>query len=288
MKAEISHNGKITCFSTSANGTLLVTGSADLSLKLWQINTGFLMQVLVGHEEVVMCCAIANNESIIISGAKDSQIIIWEASTGNALLSLKTESPVTTLVINADTTVVISANSTGWIEAYDIEDGTLLSCFNAHSTAKKLITSTDCSRILLQLTDCSQLPILCLHNVPASKLSGLSEHRKPNDYTAQKAPKQSSMNDGKNSSRVSTSMGKKNRPLSKTTDYSSPYRRATMQTVGKELAPLQSILKSKKSLSTTPSVTLTTPSKSSLTKPINNSRSSSTYCPTKSNFCTVQ
>ncbi|OZC10459.1 WD domain, G-beta repeat protein [Onchocerca flexuosa] len=332
MKAEICHNEKITCFNSSANGTLLVTGSADLSLKLWQINTGFLMQVLVGHEEVVMCCAIANNESIIISGAKDSQIIIWETSTGNALLSLKTESPVTALVINADTTVVISvahgyasifiiyhprvthtvpiyqcdffisslrlfklghdadilANSTGWIEAYNIEDGTLLSCFNAHSTAKKLIASTDCSRILLQLTDCSQLPILCLHNVPGSKLAGSSEYLKPNDYINQKASKQSNMSDGKNSSRVSTSKGKKNRPLSKTTDYSSPYRRATMQTVGKESAPLQSILKSKKSLSATPSVTVTTPSKSSSTKPINNSQSSSSYCPTKSNFCTVQ
>ncbi|MCP9266195.1 WD domain, G-beta repeat protein [Dirofilaria immitis] len=208
MKAEVCHNEEITCFNTSANGTLLVTGSADLSLKLWQINTGFLMQVLVGHEETIVCCAIADNESKIISGAKDSQIIVWATSTGNALLSLKTESPVTALVINADTTVILSANLTGWIEAYNIENGTLLSCYNAHSTAKKLIASMDCSRILLQLTDCSQLPILCLHNTPASDLVGSIEHKKSSDSIA-RIPKQGSMSDDKDSSMMSTPMRKK-------------------------------------------------------------------------------
>lgn len=49
MKAEIYHNEEITCFNTSPKGTLLITGSADLSLKLWQINTGFLMQVKDNH-----------------------------------------------------------------------------------------------------------------------------------------------------------------------------------------------------------------------------------------------
>ncbi|KAM3726635.1 Protein qui-1 [Dirofilaria immitis] len=284
MKAEVCHNEEITCFNTSANGTLLVTGSADLSLKLWQINTGFLMQVLVGHEETIVCCAIADNESKIISGAKDSQIIVWATSTGNALLSLKTESPVTALVINADTTVILSANLTGWIEAYNIENGTLLSCYNAHSTAKKLIASMDCSRILLQLTDCSQLPILCLHNTPASDLVGSIEHKKSSDSIA-RIPKQGSMSDDKDSSMMSTPMRKKNRSLSRTTDHSTPYRRSTMQAVGKEPAPLQSILKSTKSYTGTPAVTVTTTSKSSVT-PINNQ--SSTYCPIKSNLCILQ
>lgn len=67
-----------------------------------------MLQVLVGHEETVMCCAIANDENIIISGGKDSQIIVWATSTGNALFSIKTESPVTALVINADASVIIS------------------------------------------------------------------------------------------------------------------------------------------------------------------------------------
>ncbi|KAL3981510.1 WD domain G-beta repeat family protein [Acanthocheilonema viteae] len=282
MKAEICHNEEITCFNTSSKGTLLVTGSADLSLKLWQVDTGFLMQVLVGHEETVICCAIANDESIIISGAKDSQIIVWATSTGNALFSMKTESPVLALVINADTTVILSANSTGWIEAYSIEDGRLLSCFNAHSVAKKLVASMDCNRILLQLTDCSRLPILCLHNTPPNKLFGSREYKKSIDYS-QRESKQSIKSDGRNSPRIGTTMETKNRTLSRANDYNSPYRKSTLQSGGKESAPLHSILKSSKSL-----VPNSPAAKVSFSKPMTNQSSSSMYCPTKSNLCTVQ
>ncbi|KAK6109718.1 WD domain G-beta repeat family protein [Brugia pahangi] len=289
MKAEICHNEEITCLNTSSKGTLLVTGSADLSLKLWQINTGFLMQVLVGHEETVMCCVVADDENIIISGAKDSQIIIWATSTGNALISLKTESPVTALAINADATVILSANSTGWIEAYSVKDGTLLSSFNAHSTAKKLASSMDCHRILLQLTNCSQLPILCLHNIPASKLIGSGMNRKSSDYTHRKSKPSisfGSKNNDKNPSRLSTAMERRNRTLSKATDY----HKSVMQTDGKESsAPLHSILKTSKSLVPHSSVAVTSTSKPSFSKSVTSKTSnSSMHCPTKSNLCTVQ
>uniref|UniRef100_A0A0R3S3R5 WD_REPEATS_REGION domain-containing protein n=1 Tax=Elaeophora elaphi TaxID=1147741 RepID=A0A0R3S3R5_9BILA len=249
MKAEICHNEEITCFNVSSKGTLLVTGSADLSLKLWQISTGFLMQVLVGHEETIMCCAIANDENMIISGAKDSQIIVWATSTGNALLSMKTESPVIALIINADTTLdndaYVLANSTGLIQAHSIKDGTLLSCFNAHSTAKKLVASMDCNRILLQLTDCSRLPILCLHNTPANKLLGSIEYVKSTDYT-RKGLKSNIRSSAKHSTKTKTTMENKNR--ARIVDYSSSCRKSTMQAGGREQAPLHSILKSSKSM----------------------------------------
>lgn len=65
-------------------------------------------QVLVGHEEIVTCCVVADDESMVISGSKDSQIIIWNISTGNAIISLKTNSPVSALTITADAAVIIS------------------------------------------------------------------------------------------------------------------------------------------------------------------------------------
>lgn len=44
-KTKIYHNEEITCFNTTTNFSLLVTGSVDQSLKIWQIDTGFLIQV---------------------------------------------------------------------------------------------------------------------------------------------------------------------------------------------------------------------------------------------------
>ncbi|CAG9533394.1 unnamed protein product [Cercopithifilaria johnstoni] len=283
MKAEISHDEKITCFNISSKGTLLVTGSTDLSLKLWEINSGFLMQVLLAHEEAVTCCAIANDESVIVSGAKDSQIIVWSTTTGNALFTLKTESPVTALAINNDTNVILSANSTGWIEAYSMRDQTLLSSFNAHSTVIKLITSMDCNRILLQLTDCSRLPILCLHNIIPNKMVGSGERNKSITYS-QRGSKQNMKSNVRNSIKIETATEMKNRKLSQ--NCNSPNRKSVPQTDGKESAPLRSILKSSKDLTANLPANVTSTSKRSLSKSM--ATRSSIYCPMKSNLCTIQ
>ncbi|VDN06426.1 unnamed protein product [Thelazia callipaeda] len=197
-KARLYHNDEITCFSATTNGTLLATGSADLSLKLWQVQSGFLMQVLVGHEEAITCCAIASDESIVVSGAKDSRIMIWNVSTGNAQFSFKTDSLLTSLAITGDASVILSANSNGWIEAYDVENGILLSSLNAHSVAQNLIISMDANRILVQLTNCSRLPILCLHNTPAGiAQTRLTDHENTSDFT-QSSSSQVSLENGGN------------------------------------------------------------------------------------------
>uniref|UniRef100_A0A915PGL6 DUF4062 domain-containing protein n=1 Tax=Setaria digitata TaxID=48799 RepID=A0A915PGL6_9BILA len=282
MKTEICHNEEITCFSTSTMGNLLATGSADLSLKLWQMNTGYLVQVLVGHEETIVCCAVTDDESKVISGARDSQIIAWDVSTGNAIFSLKTESPVTTLTINSNTTVILSANSTGWIEAYNIQNGKLISSFNTHSVAKKLVTSADCNRILVQLTDYCQLPILCLHNTPANKLIGSHDRKKSSNFMMNQGRIQS----GARTSRVTIKTEKKIQSGSKSVEYSNS-RRLTARKDSKEPAPIRSILKSSKSLVSHASLTPAQTPKASVTKQITDQSFSSIYCPNKSSLCAI-
>ncbi|VDK50940.1 unnamed protein product [Anisakis simplex] len=169
-KTKIYHNEEITCYTTTNNGSLLVTGSADQSLKIWQIESGFLTQVLVGHEGIIRCCAIAEDERLVVSGGMDCQIIMWRVSTGDALLSLKTNAPITAISITADASVTFSADETGWVEAYDTEHGHLLSSFNSHRSVEKLVSSMDGNRILALLSKCAQLPILCLHNTPAGTM----------------------------------------------------------------------------------------------------------------------
>ncbi|KIH51539.1 hypothetical protein ANCDUO_18375, partial [Ancylostoma duodenale] len=55
----------------------------------------------------------------------------------------------------------------GWLEAWSTDKGTLLSSFNAHRPIRQVLNSLDANRLLVQLSSCAQLPILCLHNSPA-------------------------------------------------------------------------------------------------------------------------
>ncbi|KAL6737606.1 hypothetical protein Aduo_011233 [Ancylostoma duodenale] len=167
LKNKLSHNEEITCFAATAMGTLVATGSCDQSCKLWQIDSGFLTQILVGHEGTVTCVALADDERIVISGAMDKKVIVWNVSTGDIAHSLVCSAPLTAVSLSSDGSVAFSASEDGWLEAWSTDKGTLLSSFNAHRPIRQVLNSLDANRLLVQLSSCAQLPILCLHNSPA-------------------------------------------------------------------------------------------------------------------------
>ncbi|CAI4225513.1 unnamed protein product [Auanema sp. JU1783] len=170
QKNRVHHNEEITCYDASTNGTLVATGSIDQSVKIWQIDSGYLTQVLVGHEDTVTCVAMAEDERIVVSGSKNHKVIIWNVATGDIAKSLHTSSPVTSVALTADATVAFSGSNDGWIEAWSTESGKLISSLNSHRPIRQLVQSFDGNRILVHLTGCAQLPILCLHNSPAGPI----------------------------------------------------------------------------------------------------------------------
>ncbi|RCN35689.1 hypothetical protein ANCCAN_18449 [Ancylostoma caninum] len=164
LKNKLSHNEEITCFTATAMGTLVATGSCDQSCKLWQIDSGFLTQVgstvyslifglyhrffkiLVGHEGTVTCVALADDERIVISGAMDKKVIVWNVSTGDIAHSLVCSAPLTAVSLSSDGSVAFSASEDGWLEAWSTEKGTLLSSFNAHRPIRQVLNSLDANR----------------------------------------------------------------------------------------------------------------------------------------------
>ncbi|CAI5447669.1 unnamed protein product [Caenorhabditis angaria] len=166
---KLSHNEEITCFATaSKGGSLVATGSLDMSLKIWQADSGFLTQILVGHEDIVTCCCLSDDERIVISGARDHKMIVWNVITGENMCTILAAAPISAVALTGDGTVAFSSTEEGWVEAWSTDKGKRLSMFNTHRPIRNLITSFEANRLLVHLTGCAQLPILCLHNTPAA------------------------------------------------------------------------------------------------------------------------
>ncbi|WKY03321.1 hypothetical protein Q1695_004787 [Nippostrongylus brasiliensis] len=167
LKNKLSHNEEITCFAAIPLGTLVATGSSDQSCKLWQIDSGYLTQILVGHEGTITCLALSDDERLVISGAEDKKMIVWNVTTGDICHSLACTEILTAVSLSSDGSVAFSASEDGWLESWSTEKGNLLSSFNAHRPIRYVLNSVDANRLLVQLSSCAQLPILCLHNSPA-------------------------------------------------------------------------------------------------------------------------
>uniref|UniRef100_A0A5S6QXY6 WD_REPEATS_REGION domain-containing protein n=1 Tax=Trichuris muris TaxID=70415 RepID=A0A5S6QXY6_TRIMR len=165
-KARLQHNDDITCLCVSANGQVLVTGSKDMSLKLWSIKSASLTQVMAEHQQPVKHCAVNVDGSMVVS-ASTSEALSWNVCSGQSLCSFEAhKAPITSLVVSEDGKIALSSDENGWLYAWHTVDGDRIACFNAHLPVVSILISPDCRRIVLTLERCPHIACLCLHNIP--------------------------------------------------------------------------------------------------------------------------
>jgi WD40 repeat protein len=69
---------------------LLVTGSEDKSLRVWDLDTGNQVgEPLLGHDAGVKKIAASPNGHWIVSGAKNGSILVWEVAANETVTELK-------------------------------------------------------------------------------------------------------------------------------------------------------------------------------------------------------
>ena len=80
------HGGGVNCVSYSPNGCYIITGSDDMTIRIWDAETGLVVsKPLEGHTGHVRSVAYSPNGRNIISGSDDTTIRIWNADTGSSI-----------------------------------------------------------------------------------------------------------------------------------------------------------------------------------------------------------
>jgi WD40 repeat protein len=69
----------------SPDGTRIVSGSSDKSVRVWDASTGAELKVLNGHTSAVYSVAFSPDGTRIVSGSSDNSVRVWDASTGAEL-----------------------------------------------------------------------------------------------------------------------------------------------------------------------------------------------------------
>lgn len=166
----VSHADEITCFVITVDSLFVITGSRDMSLKVWQATGGKLAQVLVGHSDAVTCVAVSvTNKTQVISGSKDCNLIVWDIHTGEEIHTLAGHlAQVTCVQISADGTTAVSGSDDKTLIVWETKRGLALTSLQLHVPFIRFDISMECSRILVQFVDSPILPVICLHNTTAT------------------------------------------------------------------------------------------------------------------------
>lgn len=119
----IGHSDSVNTVAITPNGQIIISGSEDNTIKVWELKTGDCLATLVGHEAGVKAVAISPDGQLLVSGSADNTIKLWQ------LPSVENEpicpDPIYTLTGHSDDVKCLAISHDGQILASGSMDKTI-------------------------------------------------------------------------------------------------------------------------------------------------------------------
>ncbi|MEE1000646.1 MAG: hypothetical protein U0L37_01625 [Bacteroidales bacterium] len=77
LKTLEGHSHEVESVAYSPDGTKIISGSLDETIKIWDTNTGECLKTLMGHIGPVWSVAFSPDGTKIVSGSDDKTVKIW-------------------------------------------------------------------------------------------------------------------------------------------------------------------------------------------------------------------
>ena len=119
----------------SPDGILLVSGSEDKTIKLWDIQTGGVVRTFQGHTDRVRSVSISANCTIIASGSNDKTIRLWDTQTGVCYCIIQQEDIVASVHFFPLDPQYLTSVSGGKVSQWDIDGHQITPTHNGSCTA---------------------------------------------------------------------------------------------------------------------------------------------------------
>jgi Prp8 binding protein len=149
------HKGAVLDLHWSRDSRVLFSGSADMQLASWDLETGTRIRRHVGHEEVINTMDISKRgEELLISGSDDGYIGIWDPRTKAAVDFIETEFPVTAVALAEAGNELYSGGIDNDIKVWDMRRKAVVYSMLGHTdTISSLRISPDSQSLLSNSMD---------------------------------------------------------------------------------------------------------------------------------------
>jgi WD40 repeat protein/beta-lactamase regulating signal transducer with metallopeptidase domain len=139
------HEDAVTCVAYNPAGTILASGSPDLTVKLWTPATGKELRTLTGHKGWVYAVVFAPGGKLLASAGYDKTVRLWDPATGRTLQVLEGHTAaVRAIAFAPDGKTLATGSSDHTMRVWDTISGRQLALYRAHAaTVRGVAYSAD-------------------------------------------------------------------------------------------------------------------------------------------------
>jgi len=116
-------------WSVLFDGQRVVSGSEDMTIKVWDAANASCLNTLRGHKNGTIC--LSNFGPHIVSGSADGSVRVWDPESGQCLRTMHTYSSVWSLQV-MDSKLITGCVDTS-IRVFDLNTGQTLNTFRGHT-----------------------------------------------------------------------------------------------------------------------------------------------------------
>lgn len=150
----IGHIGSVNSVKLNKSGSLLISGSADHNIKIWDVRTGVLLRTFSEHITNTRCVIFTPDEKSVVS-AEGDYLVYWINGVSGFIGKLPMyghTGTVTSVAMTKDMKKIISASFDKTIKIWNAETGELIHSIDAH---EETIREVKINPILNQFASCS-------------------------------------------------------------------------------------------------------------------------------------
>jgi WD40 repeat protein len=130
------HNREISALAISPDGKVLVSGSADRTIRIWNLKNMQLLQQLNSGNTPITALAIEPSGNVFVSGSQGGTIKFWQLSTGKLLHTIPANdrNAIQALAIHPDGQQLAAGSTDGIVRLWHLQSYDLLNALEPGKT----------------------------------------------------------------------------------------------------------------------------------------------------------